>query len=66
MLLKIPQQTKTCSKSTTKKAIAMLQECDSGVFIISLGKFLIYVTEPCFRKSSGLSINGREGVCDAV
>ena len=34
--------------------------------LFSLGKFLKYVTKPCFRKSSGLSINRREGVCDGV
>ena len=32
-LMKVPQQTKTCSKSTKK---VMFQECYSGVFMISL------------------------------
>ena len=35
LLLKILQHTKTCSKSTTKKAPALLQECCLGVFNIS-------------------------------
>ena len=66
LLLKIAQQTKACSKSTTKKALALLQEFYSGVFIISLENIFEVYDVSGFRKSSGLYINSGERVCDGV
>ena len=59
LLLKKPQQTKTCSKSTKK-------ECFRNVIWVSLWLtwriFLKSVAESDFRKSSGLYINNSDGV----
>ena len=58
LLLKISQQTKTCSKLTKK-------ECFRNVIRVSLWLawriFLKSVAEPDFRKSSGLYISNRDG-----
>ena len=63
LLLKIPQQTKVFSKSTTK-------ECLRNAIRVSLWLawkiFLKSVAESDFRKSSGLYINSSEGVSDGI
>ena len=60
--MKVPQQTKTCSKLTKK-------ECFRNVIQVSLGlawrMFLKSVAESDFRKSLGLYISNSEGVRDA-
>ena len=63
LLLKIPQQTKISSKSTTKECLRNAIR----VFLKLAGKiFFKSVTQPNFRKSSGLYINSSEWLCDRV
>ena len=63
LLLKIPQQTEACSKSTKK-------ECFRNVIRVSLWLawkiFLKSVMKFDFSKCSGLYINNSKGVCDGV